>query len=470
MSAIHTCRKRGKCKVELLANGLWTCSHPGWVGGTECRHIRIVKEMLGVTQGPYSTAKRRPRTIWLCGEPPCEETRRRNARLDVPERVPDIMAALCEGHTKPIQTHGKIGLPLEAVIYALAMKVFLNCSYERLLNALCKDMRFFRLAPAWYGRAPSLQTLCTRFADERVADNISHMIALSAMPGKKIDRTILVDSDQMPSMPSANSRNRKFGNPLPAWRPICTMIKRHFGVGDVTGLIGGVDVTLDTGLGSGDGPHLPGVVQRSRQALSDAKNVAADKAYSIRRNFARTEEMALQLYVPEKLNEKRLTAEKPWPESAQRVTLLQREQLELFAEIFRYRSKVEGVPSSSKRRYPFIRLRARKSDPVPIYPKGLTFINGDEIDQAISTLDETVIAAILAAATTAVGCARLNEALMTMLLENIHKLVTLEHLFNKRVDFADRDFSFDGIRLVSESELQVKINPHVPRPLDNIKE
>jgi hypothetical protein len=462
------CRKRGKCKVERLVNGTFTCSQPGWVFGVDCWHIKKAKAMLGISTGPYSLARRRPWARWLFEHGPSEETRRRNGRIEAVTRVPAMLAELCERHIPLPKRLGRTGLSPRAAVYTLGVKVFSNCSYEGLLGAIPKDDHFFAIAPNWLDEIPSLQTFCRRFGAEQLAQHIESMIAATARPGGKLDRTVIIDSDNIPTIMSANSRNEKFGGLLPTWRAIATMVKRHFGVGDITGLIGGVDISLDEGLGSGDGPHFLSIAQKARAIFENASNFAGDRAYSLRLNFTEAERLGFELYVPEKANEKRLTARKPWPEMAQRMTRLQRENPRRFNEVFRFRSKGEFIPSSSKRRYPFLRLRPRKTDPVPQYPPGLSFNKGDDYDQAISKLDAVTIAAIMAAAQTAVGCARLNEALMTILLENLHRLVTLEHLFDQRVDFGGLNFAFDGIRLVSERDLEIKVN-ETRRPLDNLR-
>lgn len=74
----------------------------------------------------------------------------------------------------------------------------------------------------------------------------------------------------------------------------------------------------------------------------------------------------------------------------------------------------------------------------------------------------------MTAAQTSVGYARLNEALMTMLLENLYRLVTLEHLFDQRMDFENPSFAFDGSRLVSECDLQIRVKEY-SRPLDDVR-
>lgn len=463
-----TPRKRGKCKVERLPDGTLTCSHPGWRLGVECWHIRKVKEILGITNGPYSLARRRPPTRWLFDAGPSEETRRCHARIEAATRVPTLLAELCE-HLVPMSKRpGRSGLVTRAAIYCLGIKIFSNCSYAALLSKISPDPSFQALAPNWFDSVPTIQTFCRRFGDEELAPYIELLIGVTARPGRKIDRTIIIDSDSVPTVMSANSRNQKFGSPPPTWRTVAEMVKRHFSVGDVTGLVGAVDVTLNEGLGSGDGPHFLTVAQKARAIFEAATNVVGDQAYSLRRNFEKAEELKFDLYVREKANEKRLSARTSWPKSAQRIARLKLNDPRRHDEVQRMRSKGEFIPSSSKRRYPFLRLRARKTDPVPQYPPGLSFSRDEnDHDLTISQLDELTIAAIMAAAQTAVGCARLNEALMTILLENLYRLVTLENLFDQRVAFENRSFAFDGIRLFSELNLEIKAR-RSPRPLDEL--
>lgn len=462
-------RKRGKCKVELLPNGAFTCSHPGWHSGVECWHIRKIRTMLGVSSGPYSLARRRPPTRWLFESGPTEETRRCHARIEAATRVPILLAQLCRRHIPLPRRAGRTGLSDRAAVYCLGFKIFSNCSYAGLLSRVAQDHNFFNLAPNWLERIPGLQTFCRRFGEEQLARYIEHMIGVTARVGAKLDRTVIIDSDSVPTIMSANSRNQKFGGPAPLWRTIADMVKRHFCVGDVTGLVGAVEVTLNIGLGSGDGPHFLTLVEKIRAIFANAKKFAGDQAYSLRRNFEKAEQFSFDLYVPERANEKRLDGRKPWPAPAQRMARLFRDDPERYRETYRFRSKGEFIPSSSKRRYPCLRLRARKTDPIPQYPAGLSFAKDEnDYDVAISKLDDVTIAAIMAAAQTAVGCARLNEALMTILLENLYRIVTLEHLFDRRVDFGDRDFAFDGVRLISERDIEITVVNQVNSPLNNL--
>lgn len=114
-----------------------------------------------------------------------------------------------------------------------------------------------------------------------------------------------------------------------------------------------------------------------------------------------------------------------------------------------------------------MRLKARKDDPKPEYPSDLNFVEGDDPDIAISRLDEELISAILSAARVAVGRARLNEVLATILVGNLCRAVTLEYLFNQRVNFDDPDFAFDGIRTVRETDISVDVKARESRPLDD---
>lgn len=78
------------------------------------------------------------------------------------------------------------------------------------------------------------------------------------------------------------------------------MMKRHFAVGDVTGLIGAVEITLNEGLGSGDGPHFVTISKKARAIFEAALNFTGDQAYSLRRNFERAQELNFDLYLREK--------------------------------------------------------------------------------------------------------------------------------------------------------------------------
>jgi hypothetical protein len=453
----HEPRKRGKCMVSRDGDRL-ICSHPGWMHGTICWHIRSVMRQLGLIAKPYSLARRRKPTLWLYEHGYSEASRRSNARKEQLARGRQIIAELCDRHINPPPRVGRTGVPLKAVAYALRMKVFLNIGYDTLLGLLKGDRVFGHFALNWFDDAPSVQTLCNRFGPgtpgaPQLETYLDTLITITASPGREIETLLRIDSDQIPTIMCDNSRDRKFAGPRPVYRSGNEMGKRQLAVGYVTKLVAAARITLNHGIGSGDGPQAPALTKRSQRAMPRIKQVAADRSYGLKANFKRCEGMKVDLYVPERANERRIDAKKAWPQSAQRLAQLQHDHPELFHEVTRKRSDVEGTFSSMKRRNPHLRLRARHNDRQPVYPAHLHFNDDDELDEKISGLDEDTIDAILFAATTAVGTARLNEALATILVSNVRHLVTLEHLFDQRVDFSNPEFAFTNVRLVQESNL-----------------
>jgi hypothetical protein len=64
-------------------------------------------------------------------------------------------------------------------------------------------------------------------------------------------------------------------------------------------------------------------------------------------------------------------------------------------------------------------------------------IFGDGLKVRVSELPEDVLAEIFEVATSEVGIARLNEALMIMIVYNLRRLVMLEHLTGVKITFQD---------------------------------
>ena len=157
--------------------------------------------------------------------------------------------------------------------------------------------------------------------------------------------------------------------------------------------------------------------------------------------------------------------------------VLEKEHRAEFYETYRFRSKGEGVPSRLKRANPRARLRRRVADPVVCYPPEAAAAMADQgspknigeertantaQSNRLSELPTPVIEAILEAATKAVGPARLAEAWATMVIANVKRLITLEHLCGGS-SLRAREFEFAStlplIPTVRESELRMSASP-----------
>ncbi len=380
------CRKRERERVTRMGEDVFTCSHKGWKNAQQCVHIRKAKKKLGILSGPYSTARRRKPTIWIFSSGFKEATRRSNAYKEMPRRVPQLAYEFCRRFVTPPRSAGRTGIPLAAVCFALLMKVFINRDYDGMVHTLAHDetvSKFWRLlAPNFADELPETGTFSKRFGNENLTPYMYDIIPAQGKMGRKIDYMNLIDSDQHPKIPTMNSCTLKFGGPPPAWRKVAEMVKRHFGIGNVSNLIVALDVTLDTGIGSSDGCHLPSMARQMLEAQGRPFPSAADQAYSGKRNFRELQKMGFEaLYIPEKANEQRLTARNEWCELAKKMAAFEKDREHEYKSNQRNRSKAENYPSRSKHYYPMGRLRARKGDPKPDYPKDLKLTDDGKLDE-----------------------------------------------------------------------------------------
>lgn len=430
-------KRTGNVKVERDKDGRWSCSCKRWQKNryVDCKHISRVRFMIGDGAAlPYDGRRRRLATKIIYVDGPAEDTRRAQARDAEPLTVPRLAAQLCErfAQERPrSETHAKNrganGARMAVRTYSLLMKVFWNCSYEQLRQRLSQAGTRWELG-LLKADVPRKNALCRWFGNPNLTPILWCIFVATTRPTKRFDTMIVGDSHDIPTRTVDNSRDRKFG-PQPARyrnteRPL---IRQHFTVGQVSGIIYAADTTLTNGMGSSDGPHFENLLTQTRQRTDQVAVAAFDKAYGGTHNFAIAESLGMDLYVRERQSIEDRQSEH-WPARAQALSKIEREEPAAYAEIYRFRSKAEGTPSRLKARNPYIRLRRRKGDPTPTFPdvpKG----------KQISELPREVRGAIFAAATQSVGVARLNESLAILIVANLRTLNTLEHLYDQEVTF-----------------------------------
>jgi len=408
-------RRTGNAKVERMADGAWTCSHKGWKAEEDCVHIRRVRHMLG-DDGvvPYDGRRRRLLTATLYTDGPTEDTRRAKARVAEPVRVPELAAGLCSEYTDAphrLQTHranrGANGAPYAARAYALLMKVFGNMSYEQLGHRMAHDWSMCEVLGYNKADSPTKSTFIRWFGDPLLTGVLTPLFVATTLSTKRFDSMVVGDSHDIPTRMVDNSRDRKFGPKPAAYRnPNRELVRQHFAVGKVSGIIYAADTTLRTGPGSNDAVHLPSLLEQTKENAETVSTAAFDKAYGSHGNFAEAERLGVRLFVREKQGENR--ADSSWPATARELAELERTKPADYAEVYRFRSKAEGTPSRIKARNPYVRLRRRKGDPVPQFP-------ADAGGDGFSNLAPDVRSAILDAATMSVGVARLNESLAILM-------------------------------------------------------
>lgn len=470
---VFTCARRARKTGRVVGrsvvqydpeNNKWSCSCPKWRAkrSRDCDCMHAVKTRLGVATVPYVNARRRPPTYYIFEDgAESESTVRKHARLEMATRIPLFIEEICAYHIPDAECHhsGATGIPMRVLAYAMMTKVLFNLSLEDLVARLATDAAIYRLGWA-KPQPPSDRALSRRFGahgetnggHERgnLADVLFRLISVSAFPGRRLDRTLLGDSHDIPCVRVANSRDMKYAErsnlrtiPYRSKKPL---VRQHFGVGDISSLIYAVNVTMSQGLGAGDNAHLPSIAVLTAAIAPEIRRQAWDRAYSSHRNFRVAEEMGFDLYVREKGNEKRLNGN--WGKVAERLAIMDAQNPEEYDDVGDMRSKGEGTPNRLKWRNPMVRCRRRKRDPVVQFPEGIE-------DEKLSEQPEEVISAVLEAATRNVGYARLAEAYAIIVVANLRQIVMLEHLHRDRMTFAvQRDFN--PIRIVRDVEVLPK--------------
>lgn len=435
----------------------WTCSCKGYQKkvGLDCAHILKVKKF-EYLETDISTARRRPETVWLYPEgSPCESTRRDRAYKAMPTLVPQLLHQLATLFIDEPQPKGKCGakgLSRKYGFTALLLKIFNDEGYKEVIARLGDLPEEQRLELGWMKPEPaSERALIYRFGQgDFILPWLWKLSAVSARPGREFAEILVGDSHDMPGVNVANSRDRKSGVRVPSYRSDRPMVRHHFGMGAITGLIYASEFTLTTGLGAHDAAHLPSLVEAAKAVMDGSTDetkltqVAFDKAYGPKRNYRRCEEMGVDLYVAEKINEDRLKGD--FPESAKRLTKMERDRDPRHRNVSRRRNRAEGGPSVIKGRNRRRRFRGRKSDKTIPYPDNLPK------DVHINDLPEDVIAECLAAALSEVGVARLSEMLAMVIIHNLCALVMLSFLCDDTIDF-ENDRYIRPPELLSEEQL-----------------
>lgn len=445
-------QSRRPVKIERHEDGRWECNCDIWQRerGVDCWHIKHIKVKFGYSNVPYINARRRKPTVWLFPKGTRSEwERREDADSKMPSRVPKLAfdAARHIVEQPPHDKTGPIGAELRAIAFGLMMKVLNKWGWHGVVNDTRESPRYRVLG--------MLKPMCrgswiNRTFDARLAIELYRILIATARTGRNFeDDLALIDSFDMNTVMVDNARDRKFGPKRASYRPYAERVRYHVGVGSVTNLIAGADVSLHYGLGAGDPTHLPSVLRQIKAVFAKIRKLAGDKIYGPKGNFAVAQDLDVELLVRKKTNEHR-RPEDGWNEMAQRVTAREREDPDAFDDDYSYRSKVEGTPSSVKRITPQMRLRQRKGDPKPEYPK--VAVDGD-LDESLTSLEDDVLGAIVQAAQDSVGIARLCEALAILIIHNLRAIVTLEELTDEQCDFR-YDFAFTAIRTVRQRDVE----------------
>lgn len=251
----------------------------------KCKHIYAVEFMLQNREHPESaTMVKSIRMTYTQDWPAYNE-----AQTHEKERFVSLLRDLCNGIEQPPQTFGRPKLPLSDTVFTVAYKVYSTMSGRRFMSD-CREAAVKGLVT----KSPSFTSIFRYMENPELTPLLKTLIEQSASPLKAVETDFAVDSTGFATTTYARWFDHKYGKE----RIRQTWVKTHLICGVTTHIVTGVEATP---YESADGPQLPTLVNKTAQSFS-INEVAADKAYSDRRNLHTVQAVGGTAYIPFKSN------------------------------------------------------------------------------------------------------------------------------------------------------------------------
>ena len=203
-----------------------------------------------------------------------------------------LLAELCSRIHEPEQGMGRPRMSMADMAFATAYKVYSLFSLRRFTTDLAGAK-----ALEYIDRIPNFNTISKYMNIADMTPMLMDLVTASAIPVNGLDSMALVDSTGFSTSRFVNWFGKKHGNAQDRkeW------MKAHCAFGNTTKVVMAVEISGWEGPGTGDNSHFVPLMERASKYFEfDA--VAADKAYSARRNFDLMELADKTLYVPFKSN------------------------------------------------------------------------------------------------------------------------------------------------------------------------
>ena len=212
-----------------------------------------------------------------------------------------LLDALCQLVRQPPQSNGRPRLPLGDMIFACAYKVYCCFSSRRFMS----DLRDAQMKDHIY-QAPHFNSICNYMADPALTDTLSHLVTLSSLPLKSLERNFAVDSSGFSTCRFVRWFNKKYGREVDnrEW------VKAHLTCGVETKIVTAVDVS---GWAANDSPYFVPLLERTAKYFT-LKEVSADKAYLSHTNLKAVAKHNAMPYIPFKINTAVPTDNSLWAE------------------------------------------------------------------------------------------------------------------------------------------------------------
>jgi hypothetical protein len=328
-------------------------------------------------------------------------------------RVPRLLTDLCRRYQKH-KKRDEGGQPMahHDRLFAVLFRTFAN----RSLSDTVSDLDYYARNRRFLTKAPCKNSLCDYMHDPTLTPDLHNMLQRIASKVRDIETMALIDSTGISTTFTQDYLDNNKGHK--ALRETNQWFKAHAIAGGVTGIVADVIVTDHWRRAKNDDESEPTAdVNYWKPLMTTAKAVwgrlqfgLGDKAYLSDSNVQHAEDLGIRAIIPIKRSWKRDNKCK----AAIELYDLYKDPntIAVFEEIYRYRSKVEGVFSAVKRVCGHY-----------IWSRGTRWTYGPPTP------------AQHARARTAYE----NEILAKFVILSLRRLVTLEKLHDEQIDFGNNE-------------------------------
>jgi transposase len=197
---------------------------------------------------------------------------------------------LCSGIEEPTQTNGRPRLPLADIIFSAVFKTYSTMSGRRVISDL-RDA----VAKGYLSKMPSYNSIFDYLKMESLTPYLSQLITDSALPLKAIETDFAVDSSGFSTGQFMRWFDVKYGSKEDRRQ----WLKLHLICGVKTNIVTSVEVSDGY---SHDYHHFKPLVDQTKRAGFDMKEVSADKGYIGADNLMTTLRNGAIPYIPFKSN------------------------------------------------------------------------------------------------------------------------------------------------------------------------
>jgi transposase len=326
----------GTYKVVYVA-GTFVCTCPDFeLTGQMCKHCYAVEFVIKRETAPDGTVTE-TRAVRMTY--PQQWAAYNKAQTTEKETFCQLLRDLVADVPSPEQKRGRPALPLNDMLFAAAFKVYSTVSARRFMTDL-RDAQMKGLI----ARTPHYNSIFNVLEKPDVTPIIKALITKSAMPLKSLESNFAVDSTGFGTQNFYRHFTAKYGRELTQH----DYVKLHALVGTRTNVIASAEITERY---TNDAPMLETLVQNARENFS-IEQVAADKAYSSRKNAELLDEAGIRALIPFKSNAKpersnRTKSSEAWIKLYHFFELHREE----FLAAYHTRSNVESTFSAIKRKF-----------------------------------------------------------------------------------------------------------------------